>query len=140
MVNEKELIDNVSLEIKRHVRLLTNFLSEVRGNPESSTIINISIIFILILFYAGVIYPLSFLPLSIGAHFNLSILAFVDILFSLKGIMLSIICLIFNLIMIMFLVINIKLKYKEEHIEELEKYSFCENYSPYLKNMINNMK
>lgn len=137
--NEKELIEDVVMEIKHQVRTIINFLLEVKGNPESSIIINLSIISILILFYTGVIYPLSFLPLNIDAKFDLSILAFFEILFSLKGIILFIISVIFNIIMIIFLVINIRLKYKKEEIEELEKYSLLKSYSLYLENMVNNL-
>ena len=59
-------------------------------------LINLSIIGAVLLFLLGVIYPLSFLPVSSGLPIRYSIRAFFPVLFSLKGFLLSSISIIFS--------------------------------------------
>ncbi|HEX7723677.1 MAG TPA: hypothetical protein VF397_16065 [Pyrinomonadaceae bacterium] len=102
-VNEEgERIRALILEIRQHIRLVKLHLAELEGNPQSSMLINLSIIGAVLLFLLGVIYPLSFLPVSIDQQIRYSIGAFVPILFSLKGFLLSSISIIFLAIIITF--------------------------------------
>jgi flagellar biosynthesis protein FlhB len=97
-------------------------------------LISISIIAVILLFFAGVIYPLSFVPLDPNLEISLSFSAFWDTLFSLKGLLLTLISLIFCGLMVVFIYINYKLKHKNEILDELQKYSYIGNYSIYFKN------
>jgi hypothetical protein len=93
----------------------------------------------MLLFFVGVIYPLSFLPYTLGSEINLSFSAFLDALFSIKGGLLLSTSLIFLVVMAIFLMVNLRLKYGEEHLEALEYYSQYTSYSPYLKNAEENL-
>lgn len=137
--NESELIETALNDIKDQARRVENYLSQVETNPESSTVVTMSIVLILIMFFVGVIYPLSFLPQENKALLQLSIPAFFDILFSLKGLILSIVSVIFSLVMVIFLVTNIRLKYPTEQIQDIKKYSDIKNYSCFLENKVKNL-
>ena len=83
------------------------------------------------MFFAGVIYPLSFLPQEPDHKIVLSLGAFWEILFSLKGALLALISTIFLSLLGLFLGVNIKLKYKPEKLLELKKYCSLSAYSKY---------
>ena len=105
-----ESIRRYILDIQHQIKINRALHQQLIKHPESSTLVSYSIVSILILFYVGVIYPLSFMPLPIDATFNLSISAFWDILFSLKGAILSAVTIVFTLLLLIFLIINHKLK------------------------------
>ncbi len=115
--DERENIDQVTIEIKKQARTVEHFLNQIEKNPEFSKLINISILSILALFFIGVILPLAYLPQKIDSlpFFNLYLKSF----FSLKGVILIIISLIFTGIMIVFLKINSSLKYSTSSINDL---------------------
>jgi len=138
VAEERDLIDNLIVKIRLHCRHAENFVSVNHKDPESSPLITASLGLTLILFYFGVIYPLSFLPLRLDSRFEVSVLAFWEILFSLKGLILLVISCVFNAIAIVFFVINLRLKYPTDKIQELSKYSKISSYSSYLKNMEDN--
>lgn len=135
---ERDLINQHINDTNHHIRDLKTFLDNIKSNPESSPLINFSIISVGILFFVGVIYPLSFLPLSVDSELSISVYAFWDILFSLKGSWLFAVSFIFTSILIVFLVINVRMKYSYTDIEKLELYSHIENYSKYFKIMQDN--
>ncbi len=109
-------------------------IEETEGNPESSKLVGRTVLALLLLFYAGVIYPLGFLPTEANSQsLNLSIDAFWAILFSLKGFILSSISLIFTGISLIFLYINRSLKYGYRDLQKLKTYKDIGNYSKYLK-------
>lgn len=135
---EREEIDNLLVRTIHQVKVNKSHVEKLSSGQDSSNLINFSIISVLLLFFAGVICPLSFLPLKVNTEINLSIGAFWDILFSLKGAMLSLISVIFSGLMLVFLKANMKLKHTDDTIEKLAKFSQLENYSDYYKNYIDN--
>lgn len=135
---EREEIDNLLVRTLHQVKVNKSHVEKLSSGQDSSNLINFSIISVLLLFFAGVVYPLSFLPLEVNAEISLSIGAFWDILFSLKGAMLSLISVIFSGLMLVFLKANMKLKHTDDTIEKLAKFSQLENYSNYYKNYIDN--
>lgn len=139
VTEEKELIDKLVNDTNHHIRDLKNFLDDIKGNPESSHLITFSIISAILLFFVGVIYPLSFLPLEIGAKITISLSAFWPTLISIKGAWLFAVSLIFSLILFVFLLINLKMKYSSADIELLERYSQLSNYLEYFGIMDNNL-
>ncbi|WP_018248824.1 hypothetical protein [Orenia marismortui] len=143
IIDEEEAINKLKVEIIDHTRLLKDFLIQIRGESKKYNLLTYSIISNLILFLIGVIYPLSFLPVGNSFSLSFSFENMINILFSIKGFMLFIVGFIFSAIMIVFLVINIKLNLKvdfdEDKVNKVEIYSDIKNYSPYLKNLIDNM-
>ncbi|MCG9752833.1 hypothetical protein L1D54_20555 [Vibrio brasiliensis] len=131
---ERELIDNLYVRIQYRSDINRNLLSDLNSGAESSTLISISIFAVVLLFFAGVIYPLSFLPLKPGVEITLTLSAFWDILFSLKGLLLALISSIFGSLMVAFYFVNRKLSYSEEIKAELEKFSTAKSYSVYFEN------
>lgn len=137
--DELDLINELIVRIKQHCRYIRNFVNENSANPECSPLVNITLCLTIVLFHTGVIYPLSFLPLRMDSEINLSFSAFGDILFSLSGMILSIVSLVFMVIIVNFLVINNRLKYDKTKIKQLREYSSLSQYSEYLKHMEENL-
>lgn len=131
---ERELIDELYIRVQHQVDINKNLLSELNSEAESSSLISISIFAVMLLFFAGVIYPLSFLPLEPDSEISLSLSAFWDILFSLKGVFLTLISVIFGGLMLVFYFANKNLLYNQDIKSELEKYSKARNYSVYFEN------
>ena len=140
LVKEEDDINRLITEINHHIRRINSTLLSIKGNPESSGLIAISIGSVILLFFSGVIYPLSFLPLKADAEITLSFTAFWDILLSTKGIMLLIVSIIFSGITTVFLKINSTLTYDETDIENLRLYSNISSYSDFFKIMEENAK
>lgn len=133
---EREQIDNLLVRTTMQSKMNHELLVLLRSGSESSLLVSISIVAVILLFFSGVIWPLSFLPLSLNAEISLSLAAFWIILFSLKGILLLLMSLIFVALMIVFFYINLGLKYGPELLGQLEKYSYISNYSEYFNNYV----
>lgn len=121
---ELERIDLVRRKASHQVKLNSNFLRSVNNNPERSLYITATLLLISVLFFAGVIYPVSFLPLTAGQEPSISLSAIIPTLLSLKGAMLSLISVIFCVIPAIFLRLNNSFKYNSEQIKQLK--AFCE--------------
>lgn len=132
--NEREEIDNQYTEAKHHVRVVSDFHAIVSPNSESSSVITASLILILTLFFAGVIYPLSFMPLPTDWKPALSLAEVPAFIFSLRGALLGVVSLLFTTMLAMFFVMNIRLKYPTAMLEHLEKYKHLTEYSLYFAN------
>jgi uncharacterized membrane protein len=135
---EGNKIQSLIVEIRQHIRVVKLHLTELEGNPESSNLITYSILAAILLFFIGVVYPLSFLPVSANGTLSLSIGAFFTILFSLKGVILSSVSLIFLLIMAIFFYVNWSLKHNATDLERLRSATQIKNYSKYLEIMEEN--
>ncbi|UWH30058.1 hypothetical protein KW556_10635 [Aeromonas veronii] len=136
--NERDLIEQLIVKIERQAKRNRVLIEELKSGSDSINLVSCSIIAVLILFFAGVIYPLSFLPWDSKKELTLSISAFWDILFSLQGVMLTLISLIFSTLMIVFFVINLGLKHSAKLIADITFYSDVSNYSKFLFNYVNN--
>jgi len=134
----EDSINNFIISVNTQSALARTLAAEVENNPYSSRMVTAAIVGIIVLFFVGVIYPLSFMP-SDGEP-NLSIPAFWDILFSLRGALLSVISIIFTSIMLVFLLINVRLKFSQEDIAELNHYSMPTRYSAYLESAESNSR
>lgn len=131
LTEERDSIERVSRSAKHQIRVISDFIETVEGNPESSPQISYSLILVTALFYFGVIYPLSFMPQPINANIELSISAFIPLLLSLKGFLLLIVSMIFTSALAMFFIANMRMKYPEEQIGRLKEYRSISAYSPY---------
>jgi hypothetical protein len=136
--DERDLIDDLYVRIQHQADINKNLLTDLTSESESSNLISVSILSVILLFFAGVIYPLSFLPLDPNVQISLSLSAFWDILFSLKGVLLTLISAIFGGLMLVFYLANRNLSYKPEIKAELETYSKATNYSVYFANYEDN--
>jgi hypothetical protein len=137
---ERERIDNLLVRIIYQASLNDDLLANVRENPESSRLVSVSIIATLLLFFSGVIYPLSFLPLKPNEEISLSVGVFFDILFSFKGSFLVVLSVIFGSLMVKFFLVNISLRHDKRKMEQLNFFASVENYSLYFKNYFDNNK
>jgi len=135
---EGEKIDELVIEARHASRVVAQWLADVEGDPEKSPLIRFSIWAALLLFYGGVIYPLSFLPLKIGEIPEISLAGFWPTLPSLRGGLLAFPAALFTGICAVFLKINAGLRYPGALLGELGRFAFVENYSPYLKIMAEN--
>jgi hypothetical protein len=140
LIEEEDLILKLIVRINQQIRHVSNFITENKDNPESSILINISLILALFLFLVGVMYPLSFLPVNFNSEINLSFSAFWSNLFStkVKGIILFLASFIFISLLICFWIVNLGLKFDEAKMKDLQKYSELAEYSIFLKNMEKN--
>lgn len=133
--NKLERIDNLYDEAKHHARLVSNFHAIVVQNPESSKVITISLILILVLFFVGVIYPLSFMPLPMNWNpVTPSLEEITTFICSLRGVLLSTVSLLFTTMLIIFFWMNIRSKYHVAILKRLEKYKYLSEYSFHFAN------
>ncbi len=140
IIEEREFINQLINEVYHNINVICAFKDQIMKNPEYSNLITFSIIAVILMFHVGVIYPLSVMPLAINSTVIISFNIFWSNLFSLKGFLLSVVSTIFTGIMLIFLLINSKLKYKIADIKRLDYYSKFGNYSKYLKNMEENIQ
>lgn len=134
----KESINKFIVDVKTQSLASRTLLEELKSNSYSSPLVTMMIVGIIILFYVGVIYPLSFMPMPTNQEPALSISAFLDIFFSLQGAIMSAVSAIFTLIMIAFVAINLRLKFDREDVDYLEHYSDPVVFSEYLGRAKNN--
>jgi len=135
---ERDRIDTLIVEVRHHVRLVEQTQRAVSGNPEDSALVRGSLVTVLVLFYAGVIYPLSFLPLRVGPAPELSLSAFIPTLLSLRGGILALSSGIFTGMCIVLFRLSAALRYPEDLLAQLDGFSSVDRYSPYLKTMLQN--
>lgn len=126
---EREAMDQVVREARHHTRLVSEFLDGVKDNPESSSVITVALMLVVTLFYVGVIYPLSFMPTPLNWTPALSLEAFFDVAFSLKGILLIVVSLIFTGILAVFFFMNIRMKYDSKVVNQLHLFTSMAAYS-----------
>jgi len=127
----REEIDALYMEAKHHIRVVTDFYAIVMPSPESSPVITTSLLLILTLFFAGVIYPLSFMPLPTDWKPALSLAEVPAFIFSLRGALLGVVSLLFTAMLTMFFVMNIRLKYSAAMLKRLEEFKHMSAYSEY---------
>lgn len=141
----QEAIKFVEREARHHTRLLSDVHNSIKGNPESSCAINIALFLVSVLFCVGVIYPLSFMPTASSnwAPPAFSLQVFCDSTFQLKDIkdaLLIAIFFIFAVIIFMFFLININMKYNTDDIEKIKQFKSIGTYSQYFAIMEGNRR
>lgn len=133
MTQERELITECHLEAKHHARSVGEFLESVKGNPESPPQITWSLILVALIFLAGVIYPLTFMPATAAPTFELTGSELFNALASVKGALISILAIAFSVVFFMFTRTNISMKYAKSDVEKLEKLTSVNNYCAHFK-------
>jgi len=130
---ERDKIERLTLEIQQHSERARILLGELESSPEYSKEIEFSIYLVSVLFYFGVIWPLSFLPLSTGEKFTVSFSAILPAITSFQGLMLSIFGIAFAFIPVFFFRLNRSFKYSEEEISRLKMVTRLGYYSKHYK-------
>jgi len=130
---EWDLITVCHLEAKHHARVVSDFLESVKGNPESPPQITWSLLMVGLIFLAGVIYPLTFMPAVSLPTFIFPWAELSNAFLSVKGALLSLLAASFSFVFLMFTHTNISMKYAVEQIRELERLAVVKNYSAYFK-------
>lgn len=128
---EREAIDALEVEIRHHMRTISDFLEATSSNPESSAAIMWALIMVSALFLVGVVYPLSFMPSPVPWTPALEIHGFWGRVFSLRGMLLIFVSLIFLSALTMFAVMNRRMRYSPDEIRSLEDFTRIETYSKY---------
>ena len=138
--DEKLMIDSFLADVRQNTRTVSNFLDSIEGNPQSSSLITVAIVSTLVLFFVGVIYPLSFLPFddTNAPVFALSVL--LDNLGSPKGIILELVSIIFLSIMTVFLVVNLRLRHDSDELQQIRSFTQLAAYSEYLGYLETNLQ
>ena len=131
---ERDRIDNVYTEARHHSLIVTDLHRLLIGNPESSNAISAALVMIALLFFAGVIYPLSFMPLPPLWTPRVSVLEIPRFLFSFRGILLAFVSLVFVAMLRMFFEMNRRLKYSPATVADLAAYESVGAYSEYFTN------
>lgn len=133
---ERDLIDAVIVDLQHHIRAVRSCLQEAKVHPERSSLIPWSIGAVLLLFYSGVLYPLSVLPSASPPR--LSPAALWPPALSLRSGLLAVVALVFTAIMLTFFWINHSLRHSSDDLEPLQKDSSIDTYSPYLAVTVEN--
>lgn len=133
-----EPIQKILEEVTNHINKLETFYTSIYQNPEYSKINGIILILLAAMFIVGVIYPLSIMPFKGFEYLEVSIIAFYNTLFSLKGLLLCCITCLFLTIIVIFYFINAKMKYDQEKMETIRDNLDLKNYSIYFKYLIDN--
>lgn len=131
LTKEREEIDASLRECRYHVTRVSDFYDSVAGNPESSPQITYSLATVAVLFYVGVIYPLSFMPASTSASPDFGAVAFAKAMWGAKGGLLTAISVIFTAVLSMFFWMNRNLKYGNAELERLRSFSSIGAYSSF---------
>ena len=135
---EREAILQLMVAIKGHIRAAREHLALIEQQPESSTVIRAVLGAVLLLFWFGVIYPLSFLPVPSTGVSALSVRGFFDILFSLRGLLLTLATLVFTGLIAFLGISNERLRHPEADVAKLRDRLQPESYSEYLRVRIEN--
>ena len=128
---EREAIDALEVEIRHHMRTISDFLETTSSNPESSVAITWALVMVAALFLVGVVYPLSFMPLPVSWTPAIEFRGFWDHVLSLRGMLLFFVSLIFLAALTMFALMNRSMRYSLDEIRALENFTRIETYSEY---------
>lgn len=128
--NESDEIKRLYVECDHHSKIVNLKLESVRGNPQSSTLVNSLIILVAVLFYAGVILPIYFLPMAIDSVPTLAKPSFDDV-WSVKNFFVSCISIIFGALVFILIDINKSLNFKKSLLLSLGEFNDVSKYSKY---------
>lgn len=117
----KDNFCKVYREAKHHSRLSADFLTSVRNNPESPRQIGLALILVLMIFFLGIIYPLSFIPAIGKPVLGFSLPIIYANVFSFKGFLLCVVGLAFSFTVALFFHTHIRMKYPKSEVAEVEK-------------------
>lgn len=133
LYEERETIKRLRVEVRDSIRNISMILASIANNPGSSPLVVRVLIGTTVLFSLGVIYPLSFLPLPPEWGISFDPRTFFGILFSIRGLILSLALAAYLAIGFILWQANASLVYDKETLGELKKWTSEEAYSQYLE-------
>jgi hypothetical protein len=136
--DEADQIAALIVDVKHHMRLIQLHLNSIEGNPQKSSLVAWVLGILAFLYAIGLVYPLSFLPSSGGPLKMGGIDAFLAILLSFKGALLTLMSVGFGGLLLLLYRANARLTHSPHQIVRLESATRLGYYSPYLKTMEEN--
>lgn len=137
---EGALIEQLLGDSLHHTLGIEEILRTVRSNPQYSSVVSVIIVAELLLFFAGIIFPLAYMPMDVAKPFEFSIGGLLAALGGFKGAFLGSISAIFAALMLYFFALNIGMRFNKAMVGRLVHYADLGNYSPYFATMIANVK
>jgi hypothetical protein len=137
---EEKQIESLLNEILHHNLMIDDLLKTIDEKPQSSVFVNVVIIAIIVLFYLGILLPLAVLPAPSSGDFAFSLTETLRVFTTVKGFYLAGIAVVFTVLMLYFFGVNVSMAFSREKTEKLRYYSSIENYSPYFRNIIENVR
>lgn len=137
---EGALIEQLLNDSLHHTLGTEEILKTVRSNPQYSSVVSVIIVAELLLFFAGIIFPLALMPQDLSKPVDFSFGGFMAALGSLKGAFLGVISAVFSGLMLYFFALNIGMRFNKAMVGRLVHYADLGNYSPYFAIMIANVK
>lgn len=121
---ELHSINSLVVDVRQHMRWAEMNFNEISGDPQFSAPATVFIVLTMVLFFGGVIYPLSFLPVDNAkppswSSLSWSLLNFLYALRSLKGAILAVSSMVFVVIMVYLSYVNLSLRYDKEMLAQL---------------------
>jgi hypothetical protein len=138
LTDEREEINQLVIAVKSNIRAVREHLDTVKTNPERSNIVRVALAALLLLFWSGVVYPLTFLPVSLTEPPTLFPVAFFEDLASPRGAMLSMAAVVFTCLILALGVLNERLRHPAGEIRELERWLVPGSYSDFLQVRVDN--
>ncbi|MGO2117887.1 MAG: hypothetical protein ACTH29_03005 [Fusobacterium sp.] len=136
--NVLEELDNLRGNIEELTKYNELLYSDLKSFNYDYKNINFFIFIILLFFFTGVIYPLSYTKYFLTDSLNYSFDNFFYELFSISGRILLVVTLIFLLFIGRIIQINIRAHFNKEKLEELNKTCNILNYCDFFKNYYQN--
>ena len=138
IAREGETISEIVVAIKSHVRETQEHLALIRTNPERSSVVRVVLVSLLLLFWTGVFYPLTRLPVGLSGE---SIALFSNDSAGLalqRGIILIVASLVFTGMIGVLGFMHERLSHPESEIAELDQWIAPGAYSDYLQTRVDN--
>jgi hypothetical protein len=132
MEREREAINGLTVQVDDFQRRLSAHLIACERDPDPSNIVALTVSVLLLMFLAGVTYPLSFLPVPNGTKPTIALGAFLPILFSLRGVLLAIPTFAFGGLMVWLVVGLRRLRHSADDLAALRALNSRGAISPYL--------
>jgi hypothetical protein len=129
---EREAIAQLVLRIKNHIREVREHLDTIRVQPERSGAIRMVLAAILLLFWVGVVFPLSYLPVHTGATPPLSLTHLFDSSLLARTLILVIAAAVFTSLVIALAILNERLRHPATDLSALEDRLTPGSYSDFL--------
>ena len=126
---ERERIDEVRRKVDHHIRLIANCLASSGKAGANQRAMRFWLALVVVLFLAGVIYPLSFLPSPAAPRFSLRVQDVFDAVVSVRGALLSLVSAAFLAVVGVFARINERTSLPSALIEELTGYTSATAYA-----------
>ena len=135
--DERDEINALVVAVKGHMRDVQAHLATIRANPERSPLVWVVLIALILLFFGGVAYPLSLLPVG-GGGATIPFFAFTRDLAVSRAAILSFTAVVFSILIVLIGVSSERLKHSEADIQGLERWLSADSYSTYLRYRVDN--